>query len=489
MQLDDGGPPRALDVSEDLLLADLVRRQQPTNSARAKDHHAHRVGDCVVQLAGDAGAFVDDRGVGQQLLLLLETLGERGDLDGLVVLATDGQPEDEEDGRRHTLAIPDKGPSPGSRSCAVTPQISAAAPPTTSARRRGRCAATAVTPRTAPRSGRSARSARHGLPVREGEEEPGQADDGQSGPHQHQRGSGDDPRPPEVAAELESELRAQHAAGPGDQHRDAERQVSQRDAGDASRGRGFGTSGHQCRSPASPWPDVSRQGRGCTSSPGGCSDRSEYPERSRTLALPGGFGTSLPALASRRQPTGGTRGVQMTQVQTTLGRRLRVQSLAPAAFVAAAGFLVLTVLGFTLGFADIPAMNWTFLVTLVATTLALAATSQRASHRVVPPCSPSSATARSRSVSSSASCSARPGLVLPDRRPGQPPRRDRHGLDRHPRDRQPGLAPWTGVLFILAGLFSVLFAELGTSLLAVALWSVVGRRLTRENRTPSQSAL
>ena len=64
----------------------------------------------------------------------------------------------------------------------------------------------------------------------------------------------------------------------------------------------------------------------------------------------------------------------MSQVETHGSRDVRRQRLAPAAFVAAAGFLVLTVLGFTVGFGDTPAINWTFFLTLVATVLALAAT-------------------------------------------------------------------------------------------------------------------
>ena len=179
----------------------------------------------------------------------------------------------------------------------------------------------------------------------------------------------------------------------------------------------------------------------------------------------------------------------MTQVQHISDRRFRVQSLAPAAYVAAAGFLLLTILGFTLGFADIPAVNWAFLVTLVATTLALAATSAAG---VAP---------RRPAVLAIVGYGAIAvgvfiGILL-----GEDP--DWFFLIGGPGNLLAAIGMvwigihvivsqvwprWTGVLFVLAGLFSVLFAELGTSLLAVVLWSVVGWRLTRENRAVSAAA-
>ncbi len=179
----------------------------------------------------------------------------------------------------------------------------------------------------------------------------------------------------------------------------------------------------------------------------------------------------------------------MSQVQTTGSRPTTAAALAPAAFVAAAGFLVLLVLGFTVGFGDTPAINWTFFLTLVATVLAVAAT---AAAGVAP---------RTPAVLAILGYGAIAvgvfiGIVI-----GEDP--DWFFVIGGPGNLLAAIGMvwigvhvissavwprWTGVLFILAGLFSVLFAELGTSILAVALWTVVGVRLTRENRAVASNA-
>ena len=241
--------PERSTSSEDLLLAHLIRRRRPRTAPARSTITLTVWATASWQLAGDAGPLVEDGRTSQQLLLLVEPPRERGDLHGLIVLAADGEPEDEEDGRRHARwRSRTRGPSPGRSSWAVTPQSSAAETPTSRARRRGRWAATAVAPpRRAPRSDRSARSP-----------PPPSAQNGNTRMSPARQTTGSRVRTSIRAAATRTRghqlpppssspnSRAQHAAGPDDEHarrRAPGRRARSRRGCDG--GRGLGTSGHQ----------------------------------------------------------------------------------------------------------------------------------------------------------------------------------------------------------------------------------------------------
>ena len=234
MQLADGSPPRALDVSEDLLLAHLVGCEQPAYGSGPQDDDAHRVSDGVVQLAGDAGPFVEDRRTCHEFLLLLQAPGEGGDLHGLVVLATHGQTEDEEDRGRDDVGDPDQHSTVGVH------QVPGGSP--------DRCGDEAYGQRTLPRKvgrGRVGRAEQREelvrrpflggqrLPDGEDEEQPAEADGWQPRAHQHEGGRGADARPPGGAVEHDPELVA-HGRGCADSRHDhREGEVTPRDPDEA----------------------------------------------------------------------------------------------------------------------------------------------------------------------------------------------------------------------------------------------------------------
>ncbi len=76
-----GALPRGLrDRGEGLLRARRVGVDESLPGGRLDHHHADRVADDVVQLAGDAGSFVAQRDLGEELPLVLELLRAHGEL-------------------------------------------------------------------------------------------------------------------------------------------------------------------------------------------------------------------------------------------------------------------------------------------------------------------------------------------------------------------------------------------------------------------------
>ena len=70
--LREGPATGLLDRQERFALALLLGTEQAAHAARLDRHDAHGVGDDVVQLAGDAAAFLGDRLAGEGVALRLE---------------------------------------------------------------------------------------------------------------------------------------------------------------------------------------------------------------------------------------------------------------------------------------------------------------------------------------------------------------------------------------------------------------------------------